>query len=291
MAVYYVREYVKEGAISSMHSLTRRPVVAILTDFGTGDGDIGVMKGVIVGIEPEVQIIDITHDVAPQAIASGAWILNSAYRYFPAGTVFVCVVDPGVGGERRPVALHAGDWFFVGPDNGLFSYILREQTVHGAVALANPAYRLPIVSSTFHGRDIFAPAGAYLSGGASDVFPSLGPALDPATLILLPSTVPIQHAGTIEAAILHIDNFGNLITSIPLSMVPTLFSAPSVRLNVPPRGLSVTQRRRFFADGASDEQAFLYGDSSGYLGIAIRNGNAARSLGISSGTQVILEMS
>ena len=121
------------------------PVIALMTDFGIGDGDVGVMKGVIAGITPGAHIIDITHEIAPQQIPSGAWILAAAYRYFPTNTVFVCVVDPGVGSSRGAIALHAGEWFFVGPDNGLFSYVLAEQPVHAAVLLANPAYhRQPV---------------------------------------------------------------------------------------------------------------------------------------------------
>src|SRR5207248_3664906 len=149
------------------NSSSLRPVIALMTDFGLGDGDVGVMKGVIVGIVPNVQIIDITHDVAPQNVPSGAWILASGYRYYPPRTVFVCVVDPGVGSSRGAIAVHAADWFFVGPDNGLFSYIFVEQIVHEAVVLDNPAYHLPQVSSTFHGRDIFAPAGAHLARGVA----------------------------------------------------------------------------------------------------------------------------
>src|SRR6266702_3638390 len=117
-----------------------RPVVALLSDFGLADGYIGVMKGVIASITPEAQIIDITHDVAPQNVPSGAWILATTYSYFPTNTVFVCVVDPGVGSSRGAIALHAGDWFFVGPDNGLFSYIFTQQPVHQAVVLDKPAY-------------------------------------------------------------------------------------------------------------------------------------------------------
>lgn len=268
-----------------------RPVVALLTDFGSGDGDVGVMKGVIAGITPDVHIIDVTHDIAPQNVASAAWILGSAYRYFPANTVFVCVVDPGVGSSRGAIALHAGDWFFVGPDNGLFSYIIQEQTAHGAVELANPAYRLPQVSSTFHGRDIFAPAGAYLAGSATDVFAKLGPALDPATLITLSTTTARRQGSAIEAYILHVDNFGNLITSIPLSMVPELFSAEQARIIFPEQGVSVSERRRFFADGSENGQAFIYGDSSGYVGIAVRNGSAARALGVNYGAAITFDTS
>jgi len=263
------------------------PKVALLSDFGSGDGDVGVMKGVIAGIVPTVLLIDITHEVAPQQVASGAWILASAYRYFPAGTVFVCVVDPGVGSSRGALALHAGDWFFVGPDNGLFSYILHEQQVHGAVELSNPAYRLPQVSSTFHGRDIFAPAGAHLAGSAGEVFRQMGAARGPQTLVRLP--VPdVQPCATgLQASILHIDHFGNLITSIPLSLIPDFLHAAHVALTFPTTGARVEQRRHFFADGEEDGLPFLYPDSSGYLGIALRNGSAATMLSVGYRTPVI----
>lgn len=267
------------------------PVVALLTDFGAGDGDVGVMKGVIIGIAPQAQIIDITHEVAAQNIASAAWILASAYRYFPAGTVFVCVIDPGVGSNRGAIALHAGNWFFVGPDNGLFSYVLEEQEIHGAVELANPAYRLAQISSTFHGRDIFAPAGAHLAQSAGKVFPQLGPSLDPARLIKLPTLQARRHGSRVEGHILHVDHFGNLITSIPLSMVPELFTSRQARILFPESGKQVDQRRRFFADGEEDGQAFLYGDSSGYVGIAVRDGNAARTLEVSYGASITFDTS
>src|SRR5258708_255922 len=136
-----------------------RAVIALLTDFGTGDSDVGVMKGVIAGITPDAHIIDITHDVAPQNVASGAWILASAYRYFPKNTAFVCVVAPGVGSNGRAIAVHPVDCFFEGPDNGFFSYIFWEQAgnaENAAVLLSTPASHLPHASSTFHGRDIFA---------------------------------------------------------------------------------------------------------------------------------------
>src|SRR5437588_12405742 len=163
-----------------MEHIHSHPVIALLRDFGIGDGDVGVMKGVIAGITPGAHIIDITHEIAPQQIPSGAWILASAYRYFPTNTVFVCVVDPGVGSSRGAIALHAGEWFFVGPDNGLFSYVMSEQTIHAAVLLTNSSYHLRTVSTTFHGRDIFAPTGAYLACGLTGVFFELGPSVGPA---------------------------------------------------------------------------------------------------------------
>lgn len=274
-----------------MNISSARPIVALLTDFGEGDGDVGVMKGVVAGITPHVLLIDITHRVDPQNVASGAWILACSYRYFPARTVFVCVVDPGVGSSRGAIALHAGDWFFVGPDNGLFSYVLNEQPVHGAVELAHPAYRLPQVSSTFHGRDIFAPAGAHLAGSAGEVFSQLGPALDPQTLITLPHTGAKRSGSRIEAHILHVDNFGNLITSIPLSLVPELFTAQHTEVSFVATGARVDRRRRFFADGEEDGQPFIYGDSSGYVGIAVRNGNAARTLNVGYAAPITFDTS
>ena len=267
-----------------------RPVIALMTDFGLADGDVGVMKGVIAGICPDVHIIDITHDVDPQNIASGAWILASAYRYFPKKTVFVCVVDPGVGSSRRAIAVHAGDWFFVGPDNGLFSYVLAEQTIQAVVVLSNPAYQLPQVSATFHGRDIFAPAGAYLARGIT-LF-ELGPQIDAATLQRI-DIGPSERKGTqIDAHIIHVDRFGNLITSIPLTLVPELFSAEqaeqTMHILFSTRNIAVDKRRRFFAQGPTDGEAFIYGDSSGYVGIAVRNGNAAKKLEVGFGTPITL---
>src|SRR6059058_5406570 len=261
-----------------------RPVIALLSDFGIGDGDVGVMKGVIAGITPGAHIIDITHEIAPQQIPSGAWILAAAYRYFPQNTVFVCVVDPGVGSSRNPIAIHAGDWFFVGPDNGLFSYIFAEQAVHGAVILSNPTYQLSQVSSTFHGRDIFAPAGAHLARGIA--LNELGTQLEPAALQRIEASHPVRHGSRIDARILHVDHFGNLITSIPLSMVPELFSSSQVRIVFPGTNALVDRRRRFFAEGPDDNQPFIYGDSSGYVGVAVCNGSAARTLGAHFGTPI-----
>ena len=267
------------------------PVVALMTDFGTGEGDIGVMKGVIAGITPNAHIIDITHDIPPQRVASGAWVLASGYRYFPANTVFVCVVDPGVGSSRGAIALHAGEWFFVGPDNGLFSYILAEQPAHAATLLSNPAYHLKHVSSTFHGRDIFSPVGAHLAREGAALMSDLGTSIDPANLIRLEASQPARHGSTIEAYIIHVDNFGNLITSIPLSMMPDLFDLARVQASFPAVGKVIDERRRFFADGPEDGRPFIYGDSSGYVALAVRNGNAAKTLGAAYGDAITFVMS
>ena len=265
-----------------------RPIIALMTDFGIGDGDVGVMKGVIAGITPDVHIIDITHHVAPQNVSSGAWILAAGYRYFPKNTVFVCVVDPGVGSTRGAIALHAGDWYFVGPDNGLFSYIMSEQPIHAAVLLANQSFHLPTVSSTFHGRDIFAPVGAYLARRLTDIFYELGPSVDPAALRRLEVGGAVRDGTTINAHIVHVDNFGNLITSIPLTLVPEFYTVSQAQIVFKDHGLTVEKLRQYFAEGPDDGQAFIYADSSGYVGIAVRNGNAAKTLGVGFGAPLVL---
>src|SRR5690349_16009936 len=141
------------------------PAVVLLTDFGLADGYVGIMKGVLLGIAPRAPLVDLSHDVPPQDIATGAWILHTAWRYFPPGSIFLCVVDPGVGSARRPVALRANARLFVGPDNGLFTYVLASEPPDASVILDNPRYRLPAPSATFHGRDIFAPAAGHLAAG------------------------------------------------------------------------------------------------------------------------------
>ena len=263
---------------------TSSAVIAFMTDFGVGDGDVGVLKGVALTIAADAQLIDITHTVPPQNIASGAWILSASYRYFPRGTVFVCVVDPGVGSKRRPIAVAAGDWYFVGPDNGLFSYVFAEQPVHAVAALTQPAYHLKQVSSTFHGRDIFTPVAAHIANGVD--LSELGPAVEPITLQRLDLGLATRQGNSIQdARVLHVDHFGNLVTNIPLSLVPDLFSSSSANATLTKQRVSISERRRFFADStqSQDTQPFLFGDSSGYVGIAIRNGSAAHTLHVSYG--------
>ncbi|GAC1424593.1 MAG: SAM-dependent chlorinase/fluorinase [Ktedonobacteraceae bacterium] len=263
---------------------TTRPVIAFMTDFGLDDGDVGVLKGVALGITAEAQLIDITHTVAPQNVASGAWILAASYRYFPRGTVFVCVVDPGVGSSRKPIAVAAGDWYFVGPDNGLFSYVFAEQTVHHVVTLSQPAYHLAQVSSTFHGRDIFTPVAAHIASGVA--LSELGSSVDPETLERLDLGLATRQDNHVQdARVLHVDHFGNIVTNIPLHLVPDLFTSSHVEASFTAQKVSISERRRFFSEStqSQDTQPFIYGDSSGFVGIAIRNGNAAHTLHVGYG--------
>ena len=251
------------------------PLIALLTDFGASDGYPGIMKGVVLGIAPATPLVDLTHEIAPQDVRAGAWVLHTAWRYFPEGSVFLCVVDPGVGSARRPIALKAEERIFVGPDNGLFSYILAESTETRAVTLANPRYFAAHLSDTFHGRDIFAPAAAWLAAGIP--FEELGPALPVESLVRLDLPHPEWQPNALLAHVIHIDHFGNILTDIRGPWVQTIFSAHDVRLAIGSQ--VITARARTFAEGP-EEALFLYLDSSGCLAIARRNGSAQATLGL-----------
>ncbi|HEY8599040.1 MAG TPA: SAM-dependent chlorinase/fluorinase [Thermomicrobiales bacterium] len=193
-------------------------IITLLTDFGTQDVYVGAMKGVIQTIYPMAHVIDLTHEVTPQAIREGAFLLDAAYRYFPAGTIHVVVVDPGVGTARRAIALGIPPiGMFIGPDNGLFTALLLDHPAAQARAIANPNFTIArlgrAISATFHGRDIFAPTAACLASGAP--FDQVGPRLDTERLIRLPRFRAIIAAdGTIHGEIVHVDRFGNLISNI-----------------------------------------------------------------------------
>ncbi len=186
--------------------------VTLLTDFGTKDGFVGAMKGVILSINPGVPIVDITHEVEPFNILEGALILKAHYRYFPPGTVFIAVVDPGVGSERKPIALRLGDHFFVGPDNGIFDLVVKDfEGPPLAVVIKNKKLMLPRVNETFHGRDIFAPAGAYLSMGVP--LKDLGREFTYETKLRFPDLK--REGERLIGEIVYFDRFGNAITNIP----------------------------------------------------------------------------
>ncbi|MGI0494856.1 SAM hydrolase/SAM-dependent halogenase family protein [Alkalinema pantanalense CENA528] len=195
-----------------MHLLT------LLSDFGLQDSYVGILKGVILGILPEATIVDLTHGVPPQDIAAARFQGLMAYPYFPQGTVHVAIVDPGVGGQRRAIAVQTTHAYFVAPDNGLLSGILQQDLIVQAVELTNPDYwRSARPSSTFHGRDIFAPAAAYLAQGVP--ISALGTSIDPATIVQLQFPLSQPSRNTYHGSIQAIDHFGNLITNFPASLV------------------------------------------------------------------------
>lgn len=260
-------------------------IIALLTDFGLSDNYVGVMRAVMLSIFPSAELIDLTHAVQPQQIRHGAVILQDSYAYFPRGTVFLSVVDPGVGSARKPVAVAAGDYYFVAPDNGLLSYTLDDLEIQAVVTLDNPDYQLPGVSYTFHGRDIFAPAAAHLAAGIP--LKALGTSIQ-GIRRLPPPRLEIGH-DTITGEVLYADHFGNLITSIGRLRWTT-----ENELELQPRAGATTTPVRFDARAAtvgigdhalsSIHHAYSEVDpnvtlalvgSSGRLEIAVNGGSAA----------------
>lgn len=271
-------------------------LLALLTDFGTTDSYVGVMKGVMKRITPNLEFIDITHAIRPQSVREGAWTLKHSYRYFPPQTVFLVVVDPGVGSKRRPVLVEAGNYKFIAPDNGVLSYALSELDIHRIIELNNPRYSLPDVSATFHGRDIFAPVAAHVAGG-------LVPSEDfgtPLTELFRLSIPPLHiQAHTITGEVTHIDHFGNIITNIgvlqwlgedrmilqPENGEPVRITASEAHVRI--HGRELRPLAHAYHEAARGE--FLAQvDSNGYLEIAINQGNAAERLDAAIGDIVEL---
>jgi S-adenosylmethionine hydrolase len=192
-----------------------RPIIALLTDFGLRDHYVAAMKAVALGICPEVTFVDITHDIAPQDVAGAALELDACFAYFPAGTIFLIVVDPGVGSARRAVAAAAGTYRFVAPDNGVLFPVLQHTSDRHVVELQEPKYARPTVSRTFEGRDRFAPAAAWLAAGVE--MAALGPPVD--HIVELQISAPRQSGERLSGEVVRVDRFGNLITNIDRAML------------------------------------------------------------------------
>ena len=257
-----------------------KPILTLTTDFGTKDGFVGTMKGVIWGICPQAQIADISHEVSPQNVLEGAFTLWRAYPFFPAGTVHLAVIDPGVGTSRRPIAARLGEHTFIGPDNGLFTPIYEDaeknswpvETRH----LTNEKYFLPGVSRTFHGRDIFAPIAAHLARGVP--LTDFGPAITDPVRLLMPK--PEKTKGGWRAHVTVIDVFGNCTTDLPAAAL-TERDRVVFRL----RGREVSGLVASYGHQHAGGLVALV-DSENYVEIAIVNGSAAKTLGAQVGDVV-----
>jgi len=254
------------------------PPVTLITDFGLSDGYVGAMKGVILDILPWVQVVDITHDIEPQNIRQAAFVLYTVAPYFPECTVHLVVVDPGVGTDRRPIAVYTDYAVYVGPDNGVFSWIYHTQKVREIRELTNPYYKRAQVSPTFHGRDIFAPFAAHIASGVPA--PSLGPIVDNPVQFEIPEPV-VQDDGSIRGQVIHIDAFGNIITNITEGML-----IESDRWTFELAGEVINTFQRAYGHVEEGQIVALIG-SMGYVEIAIRNGHAAHRLGVTVGDSVI----
>lgn len=261
--------------------MSRGPIT-LTTDFGTADHFVGTMKGVILGIAPRVRIVDITHEIPAFDLNEGAFAIAQAWRYFPKGSIHVVVVDPGVGGARRPILCEAEGHFFVAPDNGVLSMIY-DSARHKVRLLSNRKLFLKNVSRTFHGRDVFAPSAAHLARGIAPA--KFGKAInDPVRNFLLKPSRLSRHDWS--GVVLKTDRFGNLITNFHVDEFPEVLERP-IELRV---GLErATRLAGAYADSVMGELFVIVG-SSGYLEVAVNQGSAAKTLGVVTGSPVELEI-
>ena len=271
--------------LPSVSLVAPSPLITLLTDFGTADYFSGAMKGVILTLSPAAQIIDISHEISPQDVSAAAFVLLASYRSFPPGTIHVAVVDPGVGSSRRAILVAAGGHLFVGPDNGIFSYICDRHADYRVIKLTNEKYFCRPISATFHGRDIFAPVAAALSRGVE--LEEFGPEIKDE--IRLRSLAPRRLTDSkLEARIIHIDRFGNCITNLTPDDLP--FDRPGGRPQLRVNGKTVKSFRRFFSEEGSKEKLFGIWGSAGFLELAAANSSAAKILHAKPGEKVIVKI-
>ena len=261
--------------------------LAIITDFGYRDHYAGTMKGVIASIAPAAPLIDITHGVPAQSVVAGAIALRESWRHFPPRTVFLAVVDPGVGTARAPIAIETrAGARFVGPDNGLLWLAANQAGIKRIVKLTSPRHRLISVSATFHGRDIFAPAAAYLWRGTP--ISALGPALRSTSIVQLDLPRPVESARSVRGEVIYVDGFGNLVSNIDrrtAEQFATRFRHKSLSVRI--RGGAAMRILNAYGDAPKGVPLAIFG-SFGLLEVAIRDGNAAMHFAAGPGSSVSL---
>jgi hypothetical protein len=269
------------------HEGGRKPPIALLTDFGYRDHYVGVMKGVIASLAPDANVIDVTHGIAPQAIAAGSLVLAQSWRYFPPRTIFVAVVDPGVGTGRRAIAIEsAAGARFIGPDNGLLWDAANQAGIRRAVELTNSRYHLAQVSATFHGRDIFAPAAAHLWCGVP--IAAMGPGVSAMTPAPAGPAVT-EGRNELAGSIVYIDGFGNLVTNIDRNCYERFAS----RFRGLPLSVKIERRApieivRAYGEARPGSSLATFG-SFEMLEVAVRDGSAAERFAGASGVTVLVQ--
>jgi S-adenosylmethionine hydrolase len=262
-------------------------VITLTTDFGLHNWFVGAMKGVMKSINPDVEIVDITHGVRPQNIFEAAFALGNSYTYFPSGTIHTVVVDPGVGSERHALILRTSRYYFVAPDNGVLSYAIDSEKIEKILKIESEKYLLHPISSTFHGRDVFAPVSAYLSLGVDPE--EFGPQLEK-VVRLKPSLPGKLSDREIVGHVICVDPFGNLITDVTVPFLEELFeSAKTRRIRILIRDREIDRIRETYAHGNENELLALIG-SSGHMEFAINRGRASDALGMSEGGQFIVRI-
>ncbi|GAX60855.1 hypothetical protein SCALIN_C14_0121 [Candidatus Scalindua japonica] len=261
----------------------RKSTITLITDFGLQDGYVGVMKGVMVNINPSVSIIDISNTISAQDIFQAACVLNHSYNYFPKGTIHVVVVDPGVGSDRKILCLKTEDYLFLAPDNGVLSFIIAKEESPSIREITNDKFFLSKLSNTFHGRDIFAPVAAQLSKGVN--YKELGDRIDKINEISLPKPI-LSPTGKLTAEIIYVDSFGNLITNVNKEVIDMM--------KIGEERVSITMGRRringicsSYTDVGDNEALAIFG-SSGYLEISVNRGSAGDILKLKKGDKLVL---
>jgi S-adenosyl-L-methionine hydrolase (adenosine-forming) len=264
---------------ASAKATAGRPVVALLTDFGTRDHYVGTMKGVVLSVCRDAQLVDISHDIPPQDIVGAAQELAASYRYFPTGTVFLVVVDPGVGSPRLGIGADAGGYRFVAPDNGVLSAVFLETPPTLVVELREQKYARAHISRTFEGRDRFAPAAAWLANGVA--LPSFGPPLPQPVRLEFPA--PVRRQDAVHGEATRIDRFGNVVTNIDVAALESLSPPHIVRVH----GTSIHGLVQTYAEAAPGALCALVG-SSGRLEVAVNGGSAAERLHAYRGVAIVV---
>lgn len=257
--------------------------ITLMTDFGLADGFVATMKGVIYSINPKAIITDITHEINPYNLLGASFIFNSVYRFFPKGTVHVVVVDPGVGSERRPLAIETENYYFVAPDNGVLSLAIENEKVLKIVELSKPKYFLSEISNTFHGRDIFAPVSANLSLGVK--LDLMGNRVDDIVKISAPE--PKISENEIIGEIIYIDRFGNLITNVSQDLIKKLSAGKSIIIIAGNK--TIMKISRSYADAPIGQLLAIY-NSFGNLEIAVNTGNASKTLNMQKGDTFTIQI-
>jgi S-adenosylmethionine hydrolase len=256
----------------------KRMIITLLTDFGTRDYFVGAMKGAILSINEKAKIIDITHEISPQDVPEAAFTILNYYRTFPPKTVHVCVVDPGVGSDRRSILVETKDYFFAAPDNGILSFVLAEEKNYRVIEITNEKYFRRPVSQTFHGRDVFAPVAAYLSAGvAPNEF-----GREAADFVRFEAVAPEKKSDEETIGeIVYIDHFGNLITNLKPENLPAKFF---LRIN----GKNIEKHQKYYAEAKQTGEIFSIIGSAGFLEIVAFQDSAKGILSVDTGTKFSL---
>jgi len=263
-----------------------RSIITLTTDFGSTDPFVGIMKGVILGINPEVDLVDICHDIRPFDVLEAAYLIGQAYRYFPPRTIHLVLVDPGVGSARRPLLVSADRYLFLAPDNGVLSVVYSKEESLYVRHITAGHYFLEPVSNTFHGRDVFAPVAGWLSRHVEST--KFGELVTDYARFALPQPQRVNDK-IVKAVVVRVDHFGTLMTNLTPADLPELFRENPAPFKMLVGKGEITQLKNAYADGAQGELFAILG-SSGYIEIAQNRGSASQALGAGRGVEVAVTL-